>query len=768
MELKKYNANHTQVLKINQIVRTISETHKFDKDKLIAINTSDVENGVMGNGTLTFVDELKGQFKKTIVKDDILFSEIRPANRRFAKVTTKNTKDYVVSTKLMVLRKYNEDVDLEYFYYCLTNQPFLDILQRRAENRIGSFPQITFDLLSEYAFPIPPISEQKRISSVISTLDKKIALNRQINQNLEAMAKQLYDYWFVQFDFPNENGRPYKSFGGKMVWNEKQRKYIPEYWEVKSLSNWLEIKSGFPFKSETYKPIGRYKIITIKNVQDGELVTSGCDYVNDIPSRAKDYISLQIGDRLISLTGNCGRLCVVCEENLLLNQRVGLLCCDAIYLEYFYNFLNSGTMRTVIDNLANGAAQANLSPVELCKTDCFIPPIDILLSYNRKVNAIRKAIVQNNQEISQLAKQRDELLPLLMNGQVSVNSDLAASYIIYKNKIIRIMKENIIQAIVAEMQRDLDCRQMARLKAVLTSELHNVEIIEKSDCATQQTQENEHLLNSFISAKKIEGCSDKTLTYYRNTIERLLVTLSLAICHITTTDIRTYLSDYQEEHQSSKVTIDNMRRIFSSFFAWLEDEDYIAKSPVRRIHKVKTDSLVKEVLSDEQLEQLRDSCTNKRDLAIIDILASTGIRVGELVKLNREDIDFHERQCVVFGKGNKERIVYFNARTKLHLQQYLNERTDDNPALFVSLHSPHTRLTISGVEIRIRKLGQSLSMPKVHPHKFRRTLATMAIDKGMPIEQVQRLLGHVRIDTTLHYAIVNQNNVKLAHKKYLG
>ena len=266
------------------------------------------------------------------------------------------------------------------------------------------------------------------------------------------------------------------------------------------------------------------------------------------------------------------------------------------------------------------------------------------------------------------------------------------------------MKENIIQAIVAEMQRDLDCRQMARLKTVLASELHNVEIVEKEDCSKQQAQENEHLLSSFISAKKIEGCSEKTLAYYRNTIERLLLTLSVAICHITTSDIRAYLSDYQEEHQSSKVTIDNMRRIFSSFFAWLEDEDYIAKSPVRRIHKVKTDSLVKEVLSDEQLEQLRDSCTNKRDLALIDILSSTGIRVGELVKLNREDIDFHERQCVVFGKGNKERVVYFNARTKLHLQQYLDERTDDNPALFVSLHSPHTRLTISGVEVRIREL----------------------------------------------------------------
>ena len=416
----------------------------------------------------------------------------------------------------------------------------------------------------------------------------------------------------------------------------------------------------------------------------------------------------------------------------------------------------------------DGSIQQQLTVPSLASIEIPYPNASTLKAFANITYPLIEKIKQNKIQIEELTMQRDELLPLLMNGQAMVNSDLAVSYIIYKDINIRIMKENIIQAIVAEMQRDLDCRQMARLKAVLTSELHNVEIIEKSDCATQQTQENEHLLNSFISAKKIEGCSDKTLTYYRNTIERLLVTLSLAICHITTTDIRTYLSDYQEEHQSSKVTIDNMRRIFSSFFAWLEDEDYIAKSPVRRIHKVKTDSLVKEVLSDEQLEQLRDSCTTKRDLAIIDFLSSTGIRVGELVKLSREDIDFHERQCVVFGKGNKERVVYFNARTKLHLQQYLNERTDSNPALFVSLNSPHSRLTISGVEVRIRKMGQALSMPKVHPHKFRRTLATMAIDKGMPIEQVQRLLGHVRIDTTLHYAIVNQNNVKLAHKKYLG
>ena len=330
------------------------------------------------------------------------------------------------------------------------------------------------------------------------------------------------------------------------------------------------------------------------------------------------------------------------------------------------------------------------------------------------------------------------------------------------------MRNSIIGAVVMAMQRDLDCRQMAHLKEVLTYELQKVEITEKSEDAEQRNQENADLLDAFISAKQIEGCSEKTLTYYRSTIEHLFESIDLSVCHLETAVIRQYLVDYQTRKQSSKVTIDNMRRIFSSFFAWLEDEDYIAKSPVRRIHKVKTDTLVKEVLTDEQLEQLRDSCTEKRDLAIIEILASTGIRVGELVKLNRSDIDFHERQCVVFGKGNKERIVYFNARTKIHLLQYLDERTDNEEALFVSLHAPHTRLTISGVENRVKEIGRRLQMPKVHPHKFRRTFATMAIDKGMPIEQVQRLLGHVRIDTTLRYAIVNQNNVKMAHKKYIS
>lgn len=272
----------------------------------------------------------------------------------------------------------------------------------------------------------------------------------------------------------------------------------------------------------------------------------------------------------------------------------------------------------------------------------------------------------------------------------------------------------------------------------------------------------------FISSKHVEGCSENTLKYYESTIECLFLDLQKDIKDITTNDLRFYLANYQNKKNSSKVTIDNIRRIFSSFFSWLEDEDYILKSPVRRIHKVRTNTLVKEVLSDENLEILRDSCDEIRDLAMIDLLASTGMRVGELVKINCLDIDFHERECIVFGKGNKEREVYFNARTKIHLKRYLDSRTDNNPALFVSLSKPHNRLSISGIEIRLRKLGKKVNIAKVHPHKFRRTLATMAIDKGMPIEQLQKILGHVKIDTTMHYAMVNQSNVKIAHRKFIS
>ena len=328
--------------------------------------------------------------------------------------------------------------------------------------------------------------------------------------------------------------------------------------------------------------------------------------------------------------------------------------------------------------------------------------------------------------------------------------------------------EDILNDIVSEIKDVLNDEQMMQVSSSIKDVLAKYEINKKASNEERREKENTELLETFLSAKKIEGCSDKTIHYYQSSIVKLLNGLSKCIKEICTNDIRRYLAEIQEKNNLSKVTIDNLRRIFSSFFSWLEDEDYIAKSPVRRIHKVRTDTLVKEVLSDENIETLRDSCNEPRDLAMIDLLLSTGVRVGELVKMNRDDIDFQERQCKVFGKGNKEREVYFNARTKIHLQRYLESRTDDNPALFVTLSKPHTRLTISGVEVRLRKMGKVVHIDKVHPHKFRRTLATMAIDRGMPIEQVQKLLGHVRIDTTLHYAMVNQQNVKIAHRKFIN
>ena len=417
MELKKYNANHTKVLKINQIVRTVSETHRFDKDKLIAINTSDVENGVMGSGTLTSVDELKGQFKKTIVKDDILFSEIRPANRRFAKVTTEDTKDYVVSTKLMVLRKYNEEVDLEYFYYCLTNQPFLDILQRRAENRIGSFPQITFDLLSEYAFPIPPISEQKRISSVISTLDKKIVLNRAINQNLEAMAKQLYDYWFVQFDFPNKDGKPYKSSGGKMVWNEKLKRMIPKEWinaniyQLASISKETVNPQAQPnelfkhYSLPEYDKTGTYTEEYGIDIQSAKfIVTNNCILVSKLNPWTIRVICGNRGSNQICST----EFVVWNPVSLKTKGFLFMLAKSAKFIEY----CTQGATGT-------SHSHRRINPELMMKFD-FPYNSEIAIKFSLLIENIIVHLHNNIAQLKVLTKQRDELLPLLMNGPITI------------------------------------------------------------------------------------------------------------------------------------------------------------------------------------------------------------------------------------------------------------------------------------------------------------------------------------------------------------
>lgn len=327
------------------------------------------------------------------------------------------------------------------------------------------------------------------------------------------------------------------------------------------------------------------------------------------------------------------------------------------------------------------------------------------------------------------------------------------------------MKEQLISQVQQQMLPYLNNEQLSKLRAAMEYCLHGLDITETDQ---PQKQEQPNAVAAFIAAKRIEGCSEKTLTYYRKTIEAMTAGIGKTPQQITTDDIRQYLTAYQVQRKSSKVTIDNIRRILATFYSWLEDEDYIVKSPVRRIHKVKTAKTIKDTYTDEALELMRDNCGTLRDLAIIDLLASSGMRVGEMVALNRDDINFNERECVVFGKGSKQRLVYFDARTKIHLQNYLDSRTDSDPALFVTLRAPFQRLQIGGVEVRLRELGKRLLIPKVHPHKFRRTLATSAIDKGMPIEQVQQLLGHQKIDTTMHYAMVKQQNVKLAHRKYIG
>lgn len=331
------------------------------------------------------------------------------------------------------------------------------------------------------------------------------------------------------------------------------------------------------------------------------------------------------------------------------------------------------------------------------------------------------------------------------------------------------MKNTIIQEIEQSLLNYLDNSQLDVLHKVLCRCLDKVEIkvIEDTDIHICEFT-NMELINKFIAAKEIEGCSERTTKYYYATLIKMDSMITKNVTHLTTDDLRMYLTEYQKINNCSKASIDNIRRNLSSFFSWLEEENYILKSPMKRIHKIKTDKVIKETYSDETLELLRDNCNNLRDLAIIDLLSSTGMRVGELVRLNINDIDFENRECVVFGKGNKERPVYFDARTKIHLRNYINSRNDDNVALFVSLDAPHDRLNISGVEIRLRQLGRKLGINKVHPHKFRRTVATKAIDKGMPIEQVQSLLGHSQIDTTMHYAMVNQNNVKESHRKFVA
>ena len=351
-------------------------------------------------------------------KGDVLVANIRP----YLKKVWFADSEGGCSSDVLVFRAKNEHYP-SFLYAILMQDAFFDYAMLGAKG--SKMPRGDKNQIMRYELPTFTSAEEENIGNIMVDVISKINVNRQINDNLEAMAKQLYDYWFVQFDFPNEEGKPYKSSGGALVYNEKLKREIPQGWHCYELNKWLEIKSGFAFKSETYISKGKFKVVTIKNVQDHHLDTSSCDYVYEIPQGMKEWCSLSVNDRLISLTGNCGRLCIVTENDLLLNQRVGLLACNDEYIDYAYLLLSSEEYQTLSNNLAKGAAQANLSPVDLCKNIAVLPKLDVLEKFNRQIKPIVASYIQNEIQIAELTKQRDELLPLLMNGQASVNYHLS-------------------------------------------------------------------------------------------------------------------------------------------------------------------------------------------------------------------------------------------------------------------------------------------------------------------------------------------------------
>ena len=460
-----------------------------------------------------------------------------------------------------------------------------------------------------------------------------------------------------------------------------------------------------------------------------------------IPSDLHEELYAKIkpkrGDILLAKNGTTGVAAVV-ETDEIFDIYVSLALLRPIDMNsiYLWAAVNSADTKHQFDSSLKGIGVPNLHLGDIKKTKIIVPPLELQSQFADFVTQIDKS---------------KSHAPHLPNPPLKW-------YPLPKNEV-PIMEEKII-AITNEMAEVLNIAQLKKLQEVLVKAFTTEE--------PERKPTNHEYLRLFLEAKSIEGCSPRTLQYYEVTVQHLFAAVNLPVRKMTTERMREYLSDYQQRRNCSKATIDNIRRNISSFFSWLEEEDHILKSPMRRIHKIKTKKTVKEVISDEDIEKLRDSCTNLRDLAMIDLLYSTGIRVGELVRLNIEDVNFESRECVVFGKGDKERRVYFDAKTKIHLKNYLESRRDTNRALFVSLLAPYNRLAISGVEIRLRKMGRMLNLKSIHPHKFRRTMATRAIDKGMPIEQVQKILGHSQIDTTMQYAIVNQNNVKMSHQKYIA
>ena len=710
-------------------------------------------------------DTVPSRAKRKVNNKDIIYSTVRPNQEHYGLIENQPD-NFLVSTGFTTLKVDTEKAIPEYVYYFITQNHITESLQTIAEQSTTSYPSIRPSDIGDLLIPLPPLGIQNKISSILRNIDYKIKLNEQINKNLEAIASNIFKNYFIDFEPFQELTLIDSNIGN-----------IPKEWEFTKIEDIIDVKDGTHDSPSAID--GGFPLITSKHLNEYDVNKNEANRIS-----FEDYTNInkrslvEPFDILISMIGTVGNICYIMYDEVdFAIKNVGLFKTSQTPLirEYLLLYLKSSIINHYIDSRLAGSTQKYISLTELRNIPIVIPPNGVLKEFKNIVNPIFNNIKINHFEINNLIKLRDTLLPKLMSGEIDVNEIncdlkiLIKLFIIsFSNYLMEVnyMKTKIISKIQNQMKPFLNQGQYLKLTNSLLNSLKDIEIIDNNN--DENEIDNLKLLTSFLSAKQVEGRSEKTIAYYQSTLEKMLTKINKQVYNITTDEIRKYLYDYKNEKNSSKITIDNMRRIFSSFFSWLEDEDYILKNPVKRIHRVKTGRVVKEVLTDENLEVLRDNCKEIRDLAIVEILISTGIRVGELVRLNIEDINFYERECVVFGKGESERVVYFDARTKIHLMEYIESRTDENPALFVSLNKPNKRLGISGVETRLRELGNKCNISKVHPHKFRRTLATNAIDKGMPIEQVQKLLGHVQIDTTMQYAMVNQSNVKIAHRKFIS
>ena len=614
------------------------------------------------------------------------------------------------------------DINSDYLRYCLEcrNQ---DMFVRYVKRGSRQGKSIDLKRWITYKIPVYPESVQ---AEIVKRLDSVKAILSLREQELNALDDLIKARFVEMFGDARKNPNKYDTVSFIDIVDYMGD--IGSNGANKVVVDHLDMKD-----KEDYAMMVRFTNFTKNDFTDD---------VKYVSKEAYDFFKKsQIfgGELIICKIGSAGQNYVMPYLNrpvsLGLNQ-IMVRIKDKILMPYLYQYLHTDYGEFLISGCINGAVTKTITKTELKKIPVMLPPMELQREFVAFVEQVDKS------------KHHAPHLPI----------PSLKWYPLSKNEV-PIMEEKII-AITNEMAEVLNIAQLKKLQEVLVKAFSAEE--------PERKPTNQEYLRLFLEAKSIEGCSPRTLQYYEVTVQHLFAAVNLPVRKMTTERMREYLSDYQQRRNCSKATIDNIRRNISSFFSWLEEEDHILKSPMRRIHKIKTKKTVKEVISDEDIEKLRDSCTSLRDLAMIDLLYSTGIRVGELVRLNIEDVNFESRECVVFGKGDKERRVYFDAKTKIHLKNYLESRRDTNRALFVSLLAPYNRLAISGVEIRLRKMGRMLNLKSIHPHKFRRTMATRAIDKGMPIEQVQKILGHSQIDTTMQYAIVNQNNVKMSHQKYIA